>query len=234
MPEESKQETNTIVAALPTGEGHLLAELCQRIPLERGDILCEPDQGLENAYFPTSGVISLAMVLDGRPPLELGLIGRDGMLGASLSLGILAAPMRAVVQVKGTALVMAPAQLDQELRASPRLREAVRHYQYRLMMQSLQTAACLHFHEIEPRLARWLLMIQALSLTNDIQFTHTRLSHALGVRRSGVTIAAGSLQRRGLISYNRGQIHIIDQAGLETAACGCHTDLNNRYRALFG
>ncbi|MFL1405900.1 Crp/Fnr family transcriptional regulator [Marinobacter sp. M1N3S26] len=234
MPEESKQATNAIVAALPTREGRRFAALCQPTPLKRGDILCQPNQSLEKAYFPTSGVMSLAMVLGSRPPLELGLIGRDGMLGATLSLDILAAPMRAVVQVEGTALVMPSAQLHQELRASQRLRDAVHHYQYRLMMQTLQTAACLHFHEIEPRLARWLLLVQELSLTDNIHFTHTLLSHALGVRRSGVTIAAGSLQRRGLISYNRGEIRIIDRAGLEIAACECHTALNNKYRALFG
>lgn len=234
MTGENRLETNTIIAALPNREGQVLAALCHHMPLERGDILCELDQELENAYFPTSGVLSLATVLGRRPPLELGLVGRDGILGATLSLGLLAAPMRAVVLVKGTALVMAASQLDKALGASLPLRVAVHHYQYRLMMQTLQTAACLHFHEIEPRLARWLLMVRELSLTDNVQCTHAGLSHALGVRRSGVSIAAGSLQRRGLINYSRGQIHIADTAGLENAACECHIDLNNRYHSLFG
>lgn len=234
VPEGSERETNAIVAALPAREGRRFAERCERMVLSPGDILCESNQRLETVYFPTQGVISLAMVLDNRPPLELGLVGRNGMLGETLSLGTLAAPMRAVVQVTGMALVMTVAQLQQELRTSPRLLQAVHHYQFRLMMQILQTAVCLHFHEIEPRLARWLLMSQDLSATDNGHYTHKVLSHALGVRRSGITLAAGSLQRRGLIRYSRGKIHILDRVGLEAAACGCHAALTDNYRLVFG
>lgn len=234
MQMESKQNTNAIVAMLPGKEGRRFISLCDSAALSRGDVLCESDQTLRTAYFPTSGVISLAMALGALPPLQLALIGRDGMLGATLSLDTLAEPMRAVVQIAGTAMAMPMAQLQQELRASPRLLEAVSHYQFRLMMQTLQTAACMHFHEIEPRLARWLLMIQDLSLTDTVQFTHELLSHALGVRRSGITLAAGSLQRQGLIRYSRGEIHILDHAGLEAAACECHGLLIDKYRVMFG
>ncbi|MDZ7669844.1 MAG: Crp/Fnr family transcriptional regulator [Gammaproteobacteria bacterium] len=172
--------------------------------------------------------------LHGRPPLELGLIGRDGMLGATLSLGVLVAPMQAVVQEAGSALVIKVPELRAELHDSPRLLEALHRYQFRLMMQLLQTAACTHFHEIEPRLARWLLMTQDLGITDSVHFTHEFLSHTLGVRRSGVTVAAGSLQRRGFISYSRGHIRILDRPGLESAACECHQALNDKYRLVFG
>ncbi|MDF0750765.1 Crp/Fnr family transcriptional regulator [Marinobacter sp. 71-i] len=228
------QNTNAIIAVLPGQEGRRFISLCDSAELSRGDVLCESNHPLRTAYFPTSGVISLAMALGALPPLQLGLIGRDGMLGATLPLDTLAAPLRAVVQIAGTAMAMPVAQLQQELRASPRLLEAVNHYQFRLMMQTLQTAACMHFHEIEPRLARWLLMIQDLSFTDKVQFTHELLSHALGVRRSGITLAAGSLQRQGLIRYSRGEIHILDHPGLEAAACECHEVLNDKYRAVFG
>ncbi len=234
MPTGSEQETNAIVANLPTAEGQRFTALCQVTSLRQGDTLSESNEPLRMAYFPTSGVISLATSLDSRPPLQLGLIGNDGMLGATLALGVLAAPLQAVVQVAGTALAMTALQLQQEMLANPRLLEAVHHYQFRLMMQTLQTAACLHFHEIEPRLARWLLMTRDLSHSDRVQFTHKLLSHALGVRRSGVTLAAGSLQRRGLIRYSRGEIHILDQAGLEAVACECHAALIADYQRVFG
>ncbi|PHQ24616.1 hypothetical protein CLH62_17150 [Marinobacter guineae] len=234
MTEGCERERNSIIETLPGKEGHRFAAKCHRTALNQGDVLCESNQDLQKAYFPTSGVISLAMTLDDRSPLELGLIGRDGMLGATLSLGILAAPMRAIVQVAGASLVMATAQLEQELRANARLLELVHHYQFRLMMQTLQTAACIHFHEIEPRLARWLLMTQELGLTDTVHLTHSQLAHALGVRRSGITLAVCSLHRRGLISHSRGEIRILDHAGLESAACDCHATLINRYRMVFG
>jgi CRP-like cAMP-binding protein len=142
--------------------------------------------------------------------------------------------MRGVVQGAGTALVMAVAQLRIELRNSPRLVGTMHRYQFRLMMQLLQTATCTHFHEIEPRLARWLLMTHDLSISDSVRLTHEFLAHTLGVRRSGVTIAAGALQQRGFISYTRGDIRILDRAGLEAAACECYGALIEQYRLVFG
>lgn len=230
----SKQQTNAIIAAIPGEKGRRFVALCESAELRQGDILCEANQPQQMVYFPTSGVISLATTLGNRPPLQLGLIGSDGMLGATLSLGVIAAPMHAVVQVPGAALVMTAACLREEFQASPQLLEAVHHYQFQLMMQMLQAAACLHFHEIEPRLARWLLMTNDLGRSDRVRFTHSLLSNALGVRRSGVTLAAGSLQRQGLIRYSRGEIQILDHAGLEAAACECNAALSASYRNIFG
>lgn len=225
---------NAIIAALPGPEGRRFAGLCRSIRLSQGEILCESNQPLKTAYFPASGVIALATSLGERAPLQLGLIGRDGLLGATLALDIRISPMHARVQVAGTALAMPAPQLQQELQTNPWLRQAVHHYQFRLTLQMLQNAVCLHFHEIEPRLARWLLMVCDLSDSDRFHFTQQLLSQALGVRRSGVTLAAGSLQRRGFIRYARGEIQITDYAGLEAAACECHADLTNNYRAVFG
>lgn len=233
-PTGSRQQTNALIAMLPEEEGLRFTDLCRGVQLDQGDVLYESNEPQQVAYFPLSGVISLATTLGSRPPLQLGLIGSDGMLGATLSPNVLTAPMGAVVQVAGQALVLNLSQLHQELRTSSSLLEVVHHYQYRLMMQILQTAACLHFHEIEPRLARWLLMTQNLSRTDRVRFTHKLLSNALGVRRSGVTLAAGSLQRKGLIRYTRGEIHILDQTGLEAAACECNAALTDSYRNVFG
>jgi CRP-like cAMP-binding protein len=227
-------EANALIASLSRREGRRFADLCDRVELVPGDILSEPNERFRAAYFPIVGVISVMTMLGGRPPLQLGLIGRDGMLGATLALGVPAAPMRGVVQGAGTALVMAVAQLRIELRNSPRLVGTMHRYQFRLMMQLLQTATCTHFHEIEPRLARWLLMTHDLSISDSVRLTHEFLAHTLGVRRSGVTIAAGALQQRGLISYTRGDIRILDRAGLEAAACECYGALLERYRLVFG
>jgi len=230
----ARQDGNGLIDKLSRRDGLRFVGKCESVDLVPGDILSEPDQAFPSAYFPIAGVISVMTMSSHRPPLELGLIGRDGMLGATLSLGVLAAPMRSVVQGAGTALVMAVAQLRIELRNNPRLVQILHRYQFRLTMQLLQTATCTHFHEIEPRLARWLLMIHDLSTSDSVRFTHEDLAHTLGVRRSGVTIAAGALQQRGLISYTRGDISILDRRGLEGAACGCYAGLIEKYRLVFG
>ncbi len=228
------REVNAVIASLPRKEGRRFAGLCAQEELVPGTILCQSNRRFQKAYFPSAGVISVMSILTDRPPLELGLIGRDGMLGATLSLGVLVAPMQAVVQEAGSALVMKVAQLRTELRNSPRLTAALHRYQFRLMMQLLQTATCTHFHEIEPRLARWLLMTHDLGISDNVHFTHKFLAQTLGVRRSGVTVAAGSLQRRDLIRYSRGNILILDRAGLEAAACDCHQALIDKYQLVFG
>lgn len=230
--DDSEQEKNGIIETLSYKDTLRLETLCDRTALIQGDILCEPDQELEAVYFPVSGVISLAMAVDKQPPLELAMIGRDGMLGATLSLGILAAPMRAVVQVPGTALVMAASQFKQELRNNSSLLQAVHYYQLQVMMQTEHTAVCLNLHQIEPRLARWLLMTRDLGLIDTLHLTQKQIADALGVRRSGITHAIGSLHRQGLISHSRGRIRILDHAGLECAACDCYAALINRYHTV--
>lgn len=234
MIEDCEQERNAIIGTLSCRDSRRFEALCRRTALSQGDILCESDQELEAVYFPVSGVISLAMAVNNQPQLELGMIGRDGMLGATLSLGILSAPMRAVVQVAGTALVMTASQFQEELRANPRLLKSVHYYQLRLMMQTEHTAVCLNVHQIESRLARWLLMIRDLGLTDTLHLTHKQLARALGVRRSGITQAVGSLNQRDLISHSRGKIRILDHAGLKSAACDCYSALINRYRTVSG
>lgn len=232
MTEVFEPEKNAIIETLSCKEGRRFENLCHRTSLSQGDVLCESDQELQAVYFPISGVISLTMAVDNQPPLETGMIGCDGMLGATLSLGIPTAPMRAVVHVKGTALVMPTSKFQQEQRTSPRLLKSVHYYQLRLMMQTQQTAVCLNVHQIEPRLARWLLMTRDKGLSNTLHLTHSQLADALGVRRSGITRAVGSLHRRGLISHSRGKIRLLDHTGLESAACGCYAALINRYRMV--
>lgn len=234
MTDGGKREINAIIKTLSVKEGRRFTALCRRVTLNQGDVLWEPGQDLQLAYFPTSGIISQAITLDNQSQIGLDLIGRDGMVGAPLSLGILTTTMRTVVQIAGSALIMPASQLQQELRANSHLLESVQHCHFRLMMQIQQNAACLHFHEVESRLARWLLAIQDLSLTDTFHLTHGEISDTLGVRRSSITLGVCSLHRRGLISHSRGEIRILDHAGLENAACDCHAALIKKYRKVFG
>ena len=228
------REANALIASLPRRESVRFAALCDRVTLVPGEILCESDQPFLRAYFPVTGIISVMATMAYGPPLELGLIGYDGVLGATLSLGIPAAPTRGIVQGAGSALVIGVAQLRIELGRSPRLLRIMHRYQFRLLMQMMQTATCTHFHEIQPRLVRCLLMIHDLSVSDSVHLTHHDLARILGVRRSGVTIAAGALQHRGLITYTRGDIRILDRAGLEAAACACYGALIDKQQRLFG
>jgi CRP-like cAMP-binding protein len=213
---------NRLIEGLPRKERDRLLQRCEPVDLVFGAILCEPGQPFRHVYFPLSGFISLVATLGGHQPLELALIGNEGMLGVTLALGVNAAPMRAVVQGAGTALRMSAAQLRRELRGSPALRRMLNHYLYAMLAQLAQSAACTHFHEIEPRLARCLLMSHDRAHADHFHLTHKFLADMLGVRRSGVTIAAGALQQRKLIRYTRGEISILDRKGLEAASCECY------------
>ncbi|NMZ69663.1 cAMP-binding domain of CRP or a regulatory subunit of cAMP-dependent protein kinases [Pseudomonas peli] len=214
-----------LIEGLPSKQRKQLLNGCEPVDLVFGNVLHEANQPIRHVYFPLSGFVSLVTTLDGHQPLEMGLIGNEGMLGATLALGIGQAPMRAVVQGSGSALRISSQLFKQELLSSPALLRALKRYLYVVMTQLSQSAACTHFHEIEPRLARWLLMTHDRAHADNFHLTHEYLADMLGVRRSGVSIAAAAMQARGLISYSRGEIHILDRAGLELAACECYAAL---------
>ncbi len=224
---------NLLLASLPTEEAERVFGCCERVDLAFGDILCEPDQPLLHVYFPLTGFVSRVTALAGHPALEMGLVGNEGMLGATLSLGVNGAPMRTVVQGAGLALKMTASQLRRELSCCPCLRQTLNRYLFVLLAQLAQIAACTHFHEIEPRLVCWLLMTHDRAHVDHFHLTHAFLADMLGVRRSGISIAAGALQQRGLIRYSRGEIRILDRQGLEAASCECYAALLQDYSQLF-
>lgn len=208
--------------------------LCMPTQLTFGTVLCEPDQAYRDIYFPLSGFISLVTEVSGHPQMEMGLIGSEGMLGATLLLGVDRVPLRAVVQGPGSALRMRVADLRSQIGTSPKLAETIGRYLYVLLAQLSQTAVCTRFHEIEARLARWLLMTHDRAHADHFHLTHQYLADMLGVQRSAVTIAAGTLQRRGLIHYTRGEINIMSRPGLESASCECYAAVVADYAQQFG
>jgi len=224
---------NLLLSRLPRREHQRIQQLCETVQLTFGSQLCEADRPYRYLYFPLTAFISLVTSLDQRPGLELGLIGNEGMLGATLALDINAAPSRAMVQGTGSALRISANTLRRALGECPKLRRVLQHYVYVQLTQITQNAACAHFHELEPRLARWILMTHDRAHCNRLQLTHEFLADMLGVRRSGVTIAAGALQLRQLIQYSRGQITILDRSGLEALACGCYEALKADYTRFF-
>jgi len=220
---------NSLLAALPSMEIQRLADGLEPVTLTFGDVLYEPGEPIRHVYFPNKSLVSLLTLVDGRLALEIGMVGREGMVGTPLALGIGVSPVRALVQGTGAAQRIKSARFLKELRQSAHLQRAIYRYTHTLMAQVAQTAACNRFHVVEARLARWLLMTRDRVQSNDFRLTQEFLSHMLGVRRAGVTRAAGQLQKRKLIEYSRGNIRIVDRRGLEAASCSCYRIVRNMH-----
>jgi CRP-like cAMP-binding protein len=194
----------------------------EAVPITVGDVLFEPWVKTTHVYFPTSGLVSLVAVADGGNALEVGLIGRRGMVGVSLALGVSQSPARALVQSGGIALRMGADAFRAELKRNKLLRNEVSRYANTAMATSMQIAVCNNAHLLSARLARWLLMTSDCLSANTFFQTQEFLALMLGVRRGGISGVAGNLQRRKLITYRRGSIAILDRAGLRDAACSCY------------
>ncbi|MES2360801.1 MAG: Crp/Fnr family transcriptional regulator [Pseudomonadota bacterium] len=229
-----KPVENHLIELLPRKDRLHLLGLCEPVKLVLAEVLCEPGKPTRHVYFPIEGFISLVAQIDGSPGVEVGMVGREGMLGAQLALGVVTAPLHALVQGPGTAWRIGTRAFRAELEGSPALRRELNRYLYVLMAQLAESAACLRFHQIGPRLARWLLMSQDRSHSSSFEVTQEFLAYMLGVRRVGITAAAGALQRQGLIEYSRGELTVLDRAGLEAAACGCYAADQKAYADLLG
>ncbi len=211
----------------------LLAE-CETVDLACADVLYDSGERLSHVYFPVRSFISLIMPVDACSSLEVGLVGDEGMLGVPLVLGVDVSPLRAVVQGAGSALRMEAATFGRALGRSDPLRRELARYVFVHLHQLAQTAACTRFHVVEARLARWLLMTQDRAHSSTFHVTQEFLAQMLGVRRVGVTKAAGSLQRRNLICYRRGDVTVIDRHGLKAASCGCYKADRRSYDRILG
>ena len=219
---EREPIANSLLAAVPRKDYlNLLAGLTP-VTLTYGQVLYEPGQLIEHVYFPSDCLISLLTTVDGNRALGVGLIGREGMLGIPLALGIEFSSVRTLVQASGTAMRMNAACFRNEVADSLPLQQELHRFIHRKLAHARQNAACNRFHVLEERLARWLLMTSDRLCSDQFHLTHAFLANMLGVHRAGVTQAAFTLQQRKLITYRRGNISILDRQGLEAASCGCY------------
>lgn len=213
---------NDLLAGLPQWERDTFMRCCEHILLVQDQILNEPGESISHVYFPVDASISLLTHVEDHQALNVGVIGSEDMLGATLILGILSSPYRTQVQGTGMALRMKTRDFQRVLIGLPVLQRHIRLRLYIQLTQIAQTAACAAFHVVECRLAYLLLLIHDRSHGNDFYLTHEHLARLLGIRRSGVTTAAGVLYTRKLIAYSRGHVSILDRKGLERAACSCY------------
>ncbi len=216
------QIANHLLATLPRKDYQRLHAHLDLVTLTLGEVLYEAGEPIQHVYFPNDALVSLLTLVEGHLALEVALIGREGMVGTPLALGIDNSPLRALAQGSGTAMRMTASHFQKGFRDSPSLRREVYCYIHALMAQLAQTAACNRFHVVEARLARRLLMAADYAPSHTFHLTHEFLASMLGVRRVGVTKAAHALQQQNLINYSRGEITILDRSGLEAAACSCY------------
>lgn len=213
---------NRLLSSLPEDEHSQLMQLGEIVRVGLGEVLYEPGHSIAYVYFPADGLISLLAVAEGRMTLEVGAVGREGMIGASIVLGREMAQVRAVVQRAGRVLRIEAAAFCAAYARMAALQRLLQRYTDTLLAQAIQIAVCSRFHVLEARLARSLLITRDRLQSDKFHLTHEFLAHALGVRRVGVTKAASALQQQKLISYSRGNIEILDAAGLEAASCRCY------------
>ena len=213
---------NSLLAGLSREDYQSLLGELEPVTLTSGEVLYEPGERIRHVYFPNDGQVSLLMVMTDRKALEVGLVGREGMVGIPLVLGVEASPVRALVQGSGSALRMKAAGFHAAFGRLLPLQHELYRYVYAKLTQARQTAACNRFHQVEARLARWLLLTGDRVRSDQFHLTHEFLADTLGIRRVGVTNAASALRQRKLISYRRGNIRILDRKGLRAAACACY------------
>jgi CRP-like cAMP-binding protein len=221
--------SNSLLAGLPriAGTSPRFPGL-ERVELLLGQVLHDPGKRIGHVYFPIDSLVSLMSHAKGQIPVELAVVGRDGMVGVALALGDEVSASRALVQGAGGAMRATSADFMRQFGRKKDLRREIRRYSNDLANQFMQTASCNRNHGVEQRLARWLLMMRDRMSTRRYTLTQKYLGYMLGVRRAAINEAAGRLQRRGLIRYARGSMEILDAAGLKAAACSCYHAWNDR------
>ena len=213
---------NQLLAALPSKTYQRLVSGLERVDLEFGRVLYETGDAARHVYFPNDSLVSLLVSVEGNGALEVGMVGKEGMVGIPLALGKPTSPVLVLVQGGGSAMRMSGVRFAAELKRNGGLKQELDRCLYVSMMTAMQIAACNKSHVIAERLARWLLMVRDRVARDEFPLTQEFLARMLGVRRAGVTEAAGNLQRRKLISYSRGRVRILDVEGVRAASCACY------------
>ncbi len=221
--------SNRLLAALPRKDYRRLLPFLETVELAFAEVLYRPHARIRYVYFPIDSFVSMLTSVDDDRVAEVGLVGSEGMIGVPVVLGTAVSPFRAVVQGGGMAMRMNIGDFRREFSDSAALRRVLFMFTHLLMIQIAQTAACNRFHHVTQRTARWLLMTRDRVNSNEFRITQEFLALMLGVQRSRVNLAEGRLQELKLIGYRRGTVTILDQKGLEAAACGCYRTVKDAY-----
>jgi len=230
--DQSNTSLNHILSALPNDEFEFLAPHLELIAMPLGEMIYEPGMQLQHAYFPTTSIVSLHYVMESGSSAEFAGVGNEGMVGISLFMGGDTTSSSAVVQTAGQAYRIERRVLKREFDRSGLLQKLLLRYTQALMTQMSQTAACNRHHSVEQQLCRWLLLTLDRMPKNDLIITQELVAGMLGVRREGITEAAGNLQRAGFINYRRGHITVLDRAGLEKNVCECYAVVKKEMNRL--
>lgn len=223
---------NQLLAALPLAEFEPLAADLQRVPMRLGEILYEPGEAMQHAYFPSTAIVSLRYITESGSSAETASVGHEGVVGIPIFLGGDSTPSSAVVQTAGHAYRLKGSLLKQQFNRAGALQRLLLRYVQALMAQTLQIAACNRHHSVEQQLCRWLLLTLDRSPSNNLVLTQELVASLLGVRREGISEAAGNLKRAGCISYRRGHIAVLDRSGLEVRACECYAVIHKELSRL--
>ena len=223
---------NHLLAALPQVEYERLLPFLELTPMPLGEALYESGGRLNHVYFPTTSIVSLLYVMEDGASAEIAVVGNDGILGISLFMGGETTPSRAVVQSAGYGYRLKAQLLKQEFNRAGPVMHLLLRYTQALITQMAQTAVCNRHHSVEQQLCRWLLLSLDRLATEELSMTQELIANMLGVRREGVTEAAGKMQRAGLIRYSRGRITVLDRPGLEKEVCECYAVVKKEFDRL--
>jgi len=222
MPVDHSPKQNHLLAALPEADFERISAQLELVPLPLGQMLYEPGEQLGFAYFPTTAIVSLHYVMESGASAESAGVGNEGVVGIALFMGGDSTPSSAVVQTAGHAYRLPARTIKQEFNRPGFLQRLLLRYTQALITQMFQTAACNRYHSVEQQLCRWLLLTLDRRPSGELVMTQELVASMLGVRREGITAAAGSLQRASVIRYRRGHISVLDRSGLEVRACECY------------
>ena len=225
---------NHLLAALPKKDYECLLPHLKSVSLALGEVVYESDEQMTHVYFPTDAIVSLLYLMANGATAEIGVVGYEGVVGIALFLGGETTPNRAVVQSAGSAFKMKAQVLREEFARGGPLQLLLLRYTQALFSQISQTAVCNRLHTVEQQLCRWLLLSHDRLCSDELVMTQDLISNMLGVRREGVTVAAQQLKAKGLITYVRGTIMLVDRAGLEAAVCECYRVVKTEYDRLLG
>lgn len=223
---------NQLLAALPAEEYEHLVPHLEVVTLPAKKILWQPGDRLNYVYFSTGAIISLVSVMESGATVEVGMVGREGVAGAPELIGTSVTTHQAIVQLAGTALRISADLLKVELNRCKTLKTKLLLYIQALFVQVAQGAVCNRLHTIEQRLARWLLTIQDGIEADEFYLTQEFIAEMIGIRRSSVTVAAGTLQQAGMIQYTRGRITILDRDNMQTACCECYQVIKHEFNRI--